>query len=641
MEEYFEIKNNKKIKFKEKLELTKDFDDILFIEKPSKKIIKLRKEKDFYIYQLLINKYEFITYEILSYLNLKKMTGNGVVDFNTNNNMINIAGINIVPAVKGFDADKFLLKTAYPGGLKYFTTALNPYLNTLTDKTICIIKFIGPWEINNNDELELYFHEELYLNTKNKVKTIFTFVSWNSSKKYKKIINGDGYDYIVVDDLNDNNISKFMKGCDVVIIDKISVLHKFDCADDNSVLVHTLFLVNEFLSVANNNADLIFLYTTPHIFPHYQLYYYLYRHFKTMTYYKSILSEFRDGIFVFRSFDGLKDNLLKSITTKYSKIDESFGKNIFIKVEKSWCNQQGFEPKNKIGTLISSLYQNTFSNKFNNFMDNIKKHKEKVLKLTIKKMEYLQKYIYFNGNFNLKKIKTFIFFNIDESIKLLESNNIEINDFYKKNVVINSINILKSFFPNINDNLLSKIQFSRDSIYSISSYDIAEKTSMLIKTHFPTVRYIIDGTANIGGNSFNFSKNFSQVVANELSTSTFNNLKNNIRVLNLKNIQYYNNDIIKLLNDKNILKDINFNKMNWCLFLDPPWSGIYYKLDKVIDLYFGNTNVSDFLKEVNVNYICMKVPKNFNFSYLFDLFSNIKIIKVIYCYIILIDKSNK
>ena len=44
--------------------------------------------------------------------------------------------------------------------------------------------------------------------------------------------------------------------------------------------------------------------------------------------------------------------------------------------------------------------------------------------------------------------------------------------------------------------------------------------------------------------------------------------------------------------------------------------GVYYKLEKIVDLYFGDINVSDFIKKVNVKYICMKVPKNFNLSYL-------------------------
>lgn len=638
MNELYEIINKNKLNFEEKLTITEKFDDILFMEKPSKKMIEFRKEKDFLLYKLLINKYDFITFETLNSFYKRKDT----LDINTvsiNNNIVNIAGINIAPISKGFNSNKLLFNTIYPGGLKYFTVVLNPYFNSLQDKTICIIKMIGPWEINNDNELELYFHEELFLKTKNKVKTIFTYLDWGDKRKYNKVINSEKFDYIIVNDLEDEKIGDFMKDCDTVVIDKVSLLTKYDCADDNSVLTHTMYLVNHYLKSAKNNSDLVFLYTTPHILPHYQLYYYLYRNFSKMTYYKSILSDFRDGIFVFKRLDKTNDGLLENIIKKYKKTDKSYGHDIYITTDKSWCSQQEYIPENKTDSLISSLYQKEFSNKFNTFMEKIRKHKKKRIKINIKKIEYLKNYIYFKNDFNLKKIKTFVFYNIDECVQLLKNYNIEINDMYKKNTIFNSIKLLKSFFPNIHDNILSKIQFSRDSIYSISSYDIAEKTSYLIKKYFQNIKNIIDGTANIGGNSFNFSKHFNKVISNELSPNTFNNLKNNINVLKLNNVECYNQDIIKFFNDKEILNKINYNETDWCLYLDPPWTGVYYKLEKLIDLYLGDTNVCDFIKNANVNYICMKVPKNFNFSYLFDLFNDIKIFKVVYCYIILIKKN--
>lgn len=176
MKDFHEIENNNKLIFNEKLELTNNFDDILFMEKPSKKMIEFRKDKNFLLYKLLINKYDFITYEVLNSF-YKRKDAIDISAVSINNNIINVAGINIVPISKGFNSTKLLFDTIYPGGLKYFTIVLNPYFNTLVDKTICIVKMIGPWEINDKDELELYFHEELYLKTKNKVKTIFTYVN--------------------------------------------------------------------------------------------------------------------------------------------------------------------------------------------------------------------------------------------------------------------------------------------------------------------------------------------------------------------------------------------------------------------------------------------------------------------------------
>jgi 16S rRNA G966 N2-methylase RsmD len=593
------------------------------------------------LYKLLINKYDFITFDSLNNIYKNNLYNNIIT---INNNIVNIVGVNILPIAKGFNSNLFLSKfnsSQVSSGLKYFTIALNSYFKELKNKTICIIKTIKPEQINKDGNLELYFQEEIFLKTKNKVKTIFTCIEYNDEMKYKNILNGDNYDYIIINDLQDNKISDFIKDCDIIIIDKISILNNFDCGNDNSILVHTLFLVNQFINNVKNNSDLVFLYSMPHIFPYYQLYYYLYRNFKSLIYYSSILSYFHDGIFIFKSFDNLKDNILDNIIKEYNKNKTTHNSQIYIKTEETWCTQQTYKPNNKTETLIASLYDKPISNTFNEFMQKIRRQNRKIGKLNIKKIEYLQNYIYTKNSLNYKKIKTFIYYNIDECVELLNSFNIEINDIYKKNTIINSVKLLKTFFPNINDNILSKIQFSRDSIYSISSYDIAEQTSNLIKTYFKNVKYIIDGTSNIGGNSFNFSKHFEKVISNELSETTYKNLKNNINVLKLNNVNCFNNDIINLLNNKEILNKINFNQNNlseWCLYLDPPWTGVYYKLEKSIDLYFGNTNVCDFLKNANINNICMKVPKNFNFSYLFDLFSNIKIFKVVYCYIILIQK---
>ena len=107
----------------------------------------------------------------------------------------------------------------------------------------------------------------------------------------------------------------------------------------------------------------------------------------------------------------------------------------------------------------------------------------------------------------------------------------------------------------------------------------------------------------------------------------------------MDNVECYNWNIIEFFKNNQILDKINYSETDWCLYLDPPWTGVYYKLEKIIDLNFGNTNVCDFIKNSNVKYVCMKVPKNFNFSYLFDLFDNVKIVKVVYCWIILIEKN--
>jgi len=493
MKEYIGINNRSVINFKENLKLTRNFDDIIPMEKPNKEFIKLREEKNYKLYQLLINKYDFITFEITNSFLYRRKTELYIEPVKIHNNIIKIADIDIIPVAQGYITFEFSKNTAYLGGLKYFTMIINPYFQSLNDKEICITKIIGPWAINKNEELELFFHEEHYLKKRNKVKTIFMYLDWSVKKTYKKTVYGDNFDFIVVNNPGDKRIGEYITNCDVFIIDKVSILNKFDCADDLVVLTHTIFMVEQFLTHVKKNADLVFMYTTPHILPHYQLYYYLYRNFASMIYYSSILSEFRDGIFVFKSLNELNelnDNLLSDIIKKYKKVDKSFGHNLYLTTNKKWCQQQKYKSDNTTDIFISSLYDEQFSDKFSDFMYKLKKHKKNNMKLIVKKINFLKKQINFKDDktYNYSKIKSYIYYNIDECINLLNAHNLPINELYSPNIIFNSKKTLNKIFPNIRNDLLEKLSFSRDSIYSVSSYDVSEKTSILIKTYFTNVR---------------------------------------------------------------------------------------------------------------------------------------------------------
>lgn len=507
MQGYVKINNKSKIKFNEELELTNTIDNILFFDQPYKKFIELNKMSDIYLYKLLINKYEFITFEYINKLyNNPKLYKNTNIEIN--NNIINIANINILPLVKGFNMNKLL--NIYSGSLKYFTMVFNPYLNTLKNKKICIIKQI-------NNKLEPYFHEEEYLAKNNKVKTIFIY--YDNDKIQNTNNYDDKYKYIILNNLNDKIISEYISDSDVVIIDEIKLLNNYACLNDNIKLVQLMYLVNHYIKSAKEKSDLVFLYDFPHILPQYQLYYYLYTNFNTVVYYKNLLSPLHNGIFIFNFFIKSDIKLLENIINKYSKNDDSFGHNIYLKTNKKWCEQQTYIPKIQYYYIISSLYNNKFDTKFNKFIEVLKINQKKIIKLNIKKINYLKNYIYYNDNtLNIKKIKSIILYNINESVDLLKMYNIELNDIYVKNTIKNPIKILKTFFPNISNNILTNIQFSRDSIYSISSYEIAENISLLIKKIFPNCKNIIDGTANIGENTFNFAKHFNKVISNEFIT---------------------------------------------------------------------------------------------------------------------------
>jgi 16S rRNA G966 N2-methylase RsmD len=225
-------------------------------------------------------------------------------------------------------------------------------------------------------------------------------------------------------------------------------------------------------------------------------------------------------------------------------------------------------------------------------------------------------------NFQIKKLEEFktyyltryIQYQIDISKDICKRYNIKFNKMCRIN--LDNFKLAKKFFnyDNISPNILKKIRFNGDSIYSVSSVTLSEQISKIIKDEFPNIKTIIDGSANIGGNTINFAKYFDNVISNEYDSDTFSLLQNNVNAFNLKNVVCYNKSILTL--------DIP-KTTNTCIFLDPPWGGIYIKYMDVVDLYYGTTNVVDFISTTILKhkhiYWCMKVPPNFNFAKIYSI----------------------
>lgn len=156
----------------------------------------------------------------------------------------------------------------------------------------------------------------------------------------------------------------------------------------------------------------------------------------------------------------------------------------------------------------------------------------------------------------------------------------------------------------------------------------------------PSVQYIIDGTANIGSTGIYLSTFFKHVYSVELVKSTFDILVHNIKEYNANSekkikITPFHNSIIEFMKKCNNHCP-HFNKNSYCLFLDPPWSGVFYKTESVIDLYLGETNIIDFIQSINIKYVCLKVPNNYNFAALYTAFYKITIHKLNGFYFVLL-----
>ena len=194
---------------------------------------------------------------------------------------------------------------------------------------------------------------------------------------------------------------------------------------------------------------------------------------------------------------------------------------------------------------------------------------------------------------------------------------------YMEPTILENIN-LEKYFKNEDIQLSIKnkktLKITDKGLYSISKFNDAEWITNIILSFLNDKKInrkeIIDGTAGIGGNTINFARNFSKVYAVEINNTHYNVLKNNLEALSIKNVIFYLDNFINIL-------DTLKNNSN-IFFFDPPWGGKTYKNFKYFNLKIGKLpiyNVINLLHEKNFKYVILKAPYNLNIS---PIFSNIK-----------------
>lgn len=618
------------------LHTTNNFSEIKLLAKPSKKSVTLHNDigSNYLHYKILENKYESITFQNLT---VKRHNTIKSPLFTYINGIPTYADIPIYPAMQGMDTN-ILKSITYPGGLKYYNMVFSSYWQNIENKTIVIIKQIGPKEIIGG-KLYLYFNEEHFLRQKNKVKTLFCYSDWGISPKTWDSISETDFDYEII--INITKIKKASLKADLVIIDKISIHRKYTCIDDIVIIPTHMVLFYKCCVSISPGASIVLLQAMPWSEAHVQLFYYIRTvFFKDIIYKKSKLSSIKNGQFIFSGFSACTSGSanLKQLITKYIKLDKDLGYSLYLPIRKTYCNVQQKMPEGKItDIMIAGIFSNIIPDHFMKFINTIYKKRKQAEKSYNTKITYLHSILAdITTNRALQKMQNFIHNNIEDSLSYISKKGFQRNTIYDNNVIPNPLQLIKKVFPGVKTP--TDLLLSRDSVYSISSYSVAERTSAIIKKHFPRATSVIDGCANIGGNTYSFSKNFRFVIANEMQESTYNNLANNVSVLQLKNIYVVNEDITKLIKNKEFLARIKYDPETYVLYLDPPWSGVWYQLQDTIELFLGDVNVLSFIKNISVRYICLKVPKNFDMRRLFDEFANVVIYKVEYCYIIIITK---
>jgi len=541
----------------------------------------------------------------------------------------------------------------YPIG-KYYRFGINSayyyfYLNIIEklpkESEVVVVQVLGPWEINNG-KLHLFFElENILININNcKVKTVFLMITYGEKIEYDEIIidNNDNLrkDYIIIncdDYKNLDKIKDFIVNTDNICVDIVNLFSTRSCYNEIATLPFKLLLYDKLLDCLNVNGNL-FINNKTYLFykPTFQLLETIYKKFARMEILLNDIVYLHFGIFKFINLKKRINNLFTKIIDKYIDIDPYLAQNYLPKTKINLLYCVDLEKnKNKPNTviLIKSLNKSNISNKFIEIIDDTYKKYSKIIK------NYYNKYLYIKDIINNKKnVNNILINNIYKSIEYCKNNNIEINEVYENMEIPNKLNIVKRYFPKKKDIDYNKIEISIDSNFSISNNtDLIRLANLIIKNN-KNIKYIIDGNSNIGVGSIVFSNFFTKVFAVEFVENTYLKLKNNIDVYKLKNVMAYNDDIIRYMKDSKLLKIINYDLNSFCLFLDPPWSGYFYKIEKNIDLYLNNINLVDLIVQMNIKYIYVKVPYNFNFAYLYHNFKNITIYKFTSYYIIYIRK---
>lgn len=224
-----------------------------------------------------------------------------------------------------------------------------------------------------------------------------------------------------------------------------------------------------------------------------------------------------------------------------------------------------------------------------------------------------------------------ITFIITDCTFIMELNEIKSN--INSNLKIDRINYL---FPPLEDyEDYRKLLISEEGLWSITPHKCAELISNIIKVRLGSDITIVDGTANIGGNTISFAKTFKKVISIEITLETYKMLQNNLKIYKLDDkVEQIFGDCIEEIPKIKDKIDV--------VFLDPPWGGRDYKKYKYIYLNLSGKNITNIIKKLkkHCKYVAIKIPHNFNFIHFFkDLdFFTYHLYKIHYkYYMIVID----
>ena len=188
------------------------------------------------------------------------------------------------------------------------------------------------------------------------------------------------------------------------------------------------------------------------------------------------------------------------------------------------------------------------------------------------------------------------------------------------------LNYLLTGFPT---ELINKFKIDEVGMYSITpvkdSLEYFTDIHNFIKVKNP---HVLDICSSVGGDSINIGRIFGYVDSNELDDTRYTMLKHNLseakkfypfvsRTFNKDANEFFDNKTVNENMNKGINKVYSRLPRGFydLVYMDPPWGGENYYKEKNLKMYFGSTEVHDFINNElykRTNYVAIKGPSNFN-----------------------------
>jgi len=207
--------------------------------------------------------------------------------------------------------------------------------------------------------------------------------------------------------------------------------------------------------------------------------------------------------------------------------------------------------------------------------------------------------------------------------------------------VIIPARVKSRWFSDVRDfTKLKRLRLTRYAMYATSLPDHTEFLLEVLEMYFSDLKQLIitDATACIGGNARMFVGKFRHVNIVDISKIHIDILKNNFKVLGLNNaantFSIYNKNYLSI--GASLKQDI--------IFLDVPWGGVDYRLQKNKQLFLFDSNneavcLSDLIHKklyLHAKIVVVKVPNTYDIS----IFENSGIFKSVET-INVTNRSNK